>query len=145
MSGQIQSLKLCPFFRKGFHVKRKALRNVCLEKVPENLEPLFCIQLFPDGGQLGQMGDDIRSHTGEIGPGFIDVLLVDADGQIAFLVDMLLLVPEILERSISLYSFRYSSSPSPFHWNQQGLLKLFLVDLTVVQGNLRRTAGIQCI
>ena len=33
------------------------------------------------------MGDDVRSHTCEIGSGFIDVFLVDADGQIAFLVD----------------------------------------------------------
>ena len=32
-------------------------------------------------------GDDVRSHTCEIGSGFIDVFLVDADGQIAFLVD----------------------------------------------------------
>ncbi len=36
-----------PFFRKGFHVKWKLCRNICLEKVPEDLEPLLCIQLFP--------------------------------------------------------------------------------------------------
>ena len=137
-------LEAVSLFRKGFHVKRKALRNVCLEKVPEDLEPLFCIQLFPDGGQLGQMGDDIRSHTGEVCPGFIDVLLVDADGQIAFLVNAVVGTGDLGKEHIVIL-FPVLVQSISFHWNQQGLLKLFLVDLTVVQGNLRRTAGIQCI
>ena len=137
-------LETVPLFRKGFHIKRKALRNICLEKVPEDLEPLLCIQLFPDGGQLGQMGDDIRSHTGEIGPGFIDVLLVDTDGQVAFLVDAVVSTGDLGQEHVVVL-LPVFIQPVPFHRNQQGLLKLFLVDLTVVQGNLRSTAGIQCI
>ena len=137
-------LEAVSLFREGFHVKRKALRNVCLEKVPEDLEPLFCIQLFPDGGQLGQMGDDICSHTGEVGSGFIDVFLVDADGQIAFLVDAVIGTGDLGKKHIVIL-FPILIQTVPFHWYQQGLLKLFLVDLSVVQGDLRRTAGIQCI
>ena len=133
-----------PFFRKGFHVKWKTLQNICLEKVPEDLEPLLCIQLFPDGGQLGQMGDDIRSHTGEIGPGFIDVLLVDTDGQVAFLVDAVVSTGDLGQEHVVVL-LPVFIEPVPFHWDQQGLFKLFFVDLTVVQGNLRSTAGIQCI
>ena len=132
------------FFRKGFHVKRETLRNVCLEKVSEDLEPLFCIQFFPDGGQLGQMGDDICSHTGEIGSGFIDIFLVNADGQIAFLIDAVVGTGDFGQEHVVVL-LPVCIKPVPFHRNQQGLLKLFLVDLAVVQGNLRRTAGIQCI
>ena len=132
------------FFRKGFHVKRETLRNICLEKVSEDLEPLFCIQLFPNRGQLGQMGDDVRSHTCEIGSGFIDVFLVDADGQIAFLVDTVVGTGDFGKEHV-IVLFPVLVQTVPFHRDQQGLLKLFLVDLTIVQGDLRRTAGIQCI
>ena len=137
-------LEAVSLFCKGFHVKRKALRNVCLEKVPEDLEPLLCIQLFPDGGQLGQMGDDVRSHTGKVCSGFIDVLLVDADGQIAFLIDAVVGTGDLGKEHV-IVLFPVLVQPVPFHRNQQGLLKLFLVDLAVVQGDLRRTAGIQGI
>ena len=137
-------LEAVSLFRKGFHIKRKALRNICLEKVSEDLEPLFRIQLFPDGGQLGQMGDDIRSHTGEVCPGFIDILLVDADSQITFLVDTVVGTGDFGKEHIVIF-LPVFIQPIPFHWNQQGLLKFFLVDLAVVQGDLRRTAGIQCI
>ena len=131
-------------FCKGFHVKWKTLRNICLEKVPEDLEPLLCIQLFPDGGQLGQMGDNVRSHTGEIGSGFINIFLVDADGQIAFLIDAVVGTGDLGQEHVVVL-LPVFIQPVPFHRNQQGLLKLFLVDLAVVQGDLRCAAGIQCI
>ena len=42
---------------------------------------------FPNGGQLAQMGDDIRSHTRKIGSCLIDVLFMDTDRQIPFLIE----------------------------------------------------------
>ena len=97
-------------------------KNICLEKVPEDLEPLFCIQLFPDGGQLGQMGDDVRSHTCEIGSGFIDVFLVDADGQIAFLVDTVVGTGDLGKEHV-IVLFPVLVQTVPFHRDQQGLFQ----------------------
>ena len=90
------------------------------------------------------MGDDVRSHTGKVCPGFIDVFLVDADGQIAFLVDTVVGTGDLGKEHV-IVLFPVLVQTVPFHRDQQGLLKLFLVDLTIVQGDLRRTARIQCI
>ena len=80
-------LKAAPPFGKRLHIKREALGLVCLEEIPENLQALFRIQLLPNGGQLAQMGDDIRSHTCKISSCLINVLLMDTDRQIPFLIN----------------------------------------------------------
>ena len=59
-------LKAAPPFGKRLHIKRETLGFICLEEITENLQALFCIQFFPNGGQLAQMGNDIRSHTGSV-------------------------------------------------------------------------------
>ena len=51
------------------------------------------------------MGDEIGADAGEVGAGFVDVPLDDADGQVP-LPHLLLLVPVTWARSISLNSSR---------------------------------------
>ena len=69
---------------------------------------------------------------------------MDADGQITFLVDAVVGTGDLGQEHV-IVLLPVFIQPVPFHRNQKGLLKLFLVDLTVVQGDFRRTAGIQRI
>ena len=62
-------------------------RGILFKEITENLQTLSSIQFFPNGGQLAQMGNDIRSHTGKIRPCLINILLMDTDRQIPFLID----------------------------------------------------------
>ena len=67
---------------------------------------------------------------GEIGSGFIDVFLVDTDGRVAFLVDAVVSTGDLGQEHVVVL-LPVFIEPRPFHWDQQGLFKLFFVDLTV--------------
>ena len=113
-----------------------------LEEIPQQPQPVGRGQLRRHRAELGQVGDQVSADAGEVGAGLVDVPLDDADGQVALphhavagagglgaqhLVEFLAVMVE------GVTAQRQQHRP----------FKGFLVDTTVVDGDLGRCAGIK--
>ena len=135
-------LEAVPFLHVLFQVKGKSGRLIALEKVPEDLQARRNVQFPPYGGKLGKVGDEVCAHTGEIGAGFIDIPLRHSDGDVAVLHDTAAHAGDCGKQHLVVL-FPVGIQPIFFHRKQQGFLKLCLVDLPVVDGDLGGSAGVQ--
>ena len=90
------------------------------------------------------MGDDVRSHTRKVCPGFIHVLFMDADGKIPLLIDTVAGAADFGQQHVVIF-LTVMVQPVLFHRDQQGMFKFFFVDPAVVQRDLGGRTGIQCI
>ena len=77
------------------------------------------------------MGDDIRSHTRKIGSCLIDVLFMDTDRQIPFLIDAVVGAADLGQQHFVVFLSVFIQ-PVLFHWQKQGCFKLFFIDPPII-------------
>ena len=77
------------------------------------------------------MGDDIRSHTCKISPCLIDVLFMDTDRQIPFLIDAVVGTADLGQQHFVVFLSVFIQ-PVLFHGQKQGCFKLFFIDPPII-------------
>ena len=90
------------------------------------------------------MGDQIRTHTGEIGAGFIDISFRYRDGDVTVLHHTVVGAGYLREQHLVVL-FAEMVQPVLFHRKQQGFLKFRFIDFPIVDGDLGAGSGIQRI
>ena len=90
------------------------------------------------------MGGNIRPYTGKISSRLINIFLMDADGQIPFLIDAVA-GPAYFGKQHIIVLFPVLVEAILFHRKQERASKLIFVDPAVIKRNLRSGAGIQRI
>ena len=78
-------LEAVALFHVLFQVEGKGGGFSALEEIPEQLQAGGCVQFPAYGGKLGQVGDEVCAHTGEIGAGLVDIPLGHRDGDVPVL------------------------------------------------------------
>ena len=89
------------------------------------------------------MGDKVSAHTGKIGAGFFDILFSHRDGDILLLHDTVRAGSFIQQHLIVLPTVHIPLITA--HGHENGLLKIGLVQPTVVDGEFRGRTRIQAV
>ena len=137
-------LEAVSLFHVPLQVEVKGGRLVPFEKVPEDLQTRLNIQFPPNGGKLGQVGDEFGAHTGEIGAGLVNIPLGHCNGDVAVLHHAVVGAGHFRKQHLVVL-FPEWIQPVLLHGQQQGFLKFLFVDLPVVDGNLGAGPGVQGI
>ena len=135
-------LEAVSLFHVFLQVECKGGRLVPLEEIPENLQARPNIQFPAYGGKLGKVSNEVGTHTGEIGAGFVDVPLGHRDGDAAVLHHAVAHAGHLGEQHF-IVLFPVMVQPILPHGQQQGFLKFLFVDLSVVDGDFGGSAGVQ--
>ena len=137
-------LEAVAFFHVLSQVEGKGRRLRALKEIPEQLQPGGGVQFPPHRGKLRQVIDEVRTYTGEIGAGFIDIPLGYRDGDIAVLHDAVVGAGNLGEQHFIVLPAEMVQVILP-HGEQQGFLELRLVDPPVVDGDFGAGPGIQSV
>ena len=116
----------------------------CLEEVAENMQALVQRQFGCHRGKLGKVRHQIRSDTGKVATGFVRVALYHAYGQIA-LPHNAVAGAGHLGGQHPVEFVAVFVQPVILVRQKDAALELGLVDTAVVDGNLRRRAGIESV
>ena len=127
-----------------FEIKGKGGRFSAFEEIPEEFQAAGCVQFPGDGGKLGEMGENVGSQPGKVGPGFVNVFLVDTDGQIPLLDDAVADTGDLGKQHF-IVLVAVTVQPVPLYGKQEGTLKISFVDSAVVDGDLGANTGVQGI
>ena len=131
-------------FHLFLEIKGKSGRFIALKEIPEHLQAGSGVQFPSNRGKLGQMSDQIRTHTGEIGAGFIDIPLRYRDGDVTVLHHTVVGAGYLREQHLVVL-FAEMVQPVLCHRKQQGFLKFRFIDFPIVDGDLGAGSGIQRI
>ena len=120
-------------------------RRVCrTEKVAEDPQALIERAFLRHRGQCRQLGGQIGTDAGKVGAGFLDVALDDTDGKIPLPDDAIVALGDLSAQH--LVEFLPVVVQAIFLERQQNRpLEFLLVDPPVVQSDLGRGSGVQCI
>lgn len=120
-------------------------RRVCrTEKVAEDPQALIEREFLRHRGQCRQLGGQIGTDAGKVGAGFLDVALDDTDGKIPLPDDAIVALGDLSAQH--LVEFLPVVVQAIFLERQQNRpLEFLLVDPPVVQSDLGRGSGGQCI
>ena len=127
-----------------FQIKGKGGRFSALKEIPEEFQAAGCVQFPGNGGKLGEMSKNVGSQPEKIGPGFVNVLLVDTDRQIPLLDDAVADTGNLGQQHF-IVLVPVTIQPVPLYGKQEGTLKVPLVDPAVVDGDLGANTGVQGI
>ena len=137
-------LEAVALFHVLSQVEGKGRRLRTLEEIPEQLQSGSGVQFPPHRGQLRQVIDEVRTYTGEIGAGFIDIPLGYRDGDVAVLHHAVVGAGNLGEQHFIVLPAEMVQAILP-HGEQQGFLELCLVDPPVVDGDFGAGPGIQSV
>ena len=128
----------------SFKVELEGGRLCSLEEIPEDPQTGHQIQFLPNGGQLGQMGDQVSADPRKVCTGFRNVFLDHADCDVSLLHHTIAGPGDLGEQHIVVLLAEVVQSILA-HGKQQGRFELRLVKPPVIDGDLGAGAGVQCV
>ena len=114
------------------------------EEVAEDPQALIEGKFLRHRGQCRQLGGQISTDTGKVGTGFLDVALDHADGEIPLPDDAVVALGDLVAQHLVEF-LPVIVQPILLERQQDGSLEFLLVDPPVIQSDLGRGAGVQCI
>ena len=116
----------------------------CLEKVAKNVQTLGQRQLGCHRGKLREVCHQIRADAGKVTAGLVRIALYHADGQIALPHNAVAGAGNLRGQHFIKFVAVFVKTVC-FVREKYRLFKFCLVDAAVVDGNLRRRAGIESV
>ena len=114
------------------------------EEVAEDPQALIEGKFLRHRGQCRQLGGQIGADAGKVGAGFLDIALDYADGKITFPDDAVVALGDLGAQHLVEF-LPVVVQAVILERQQNGPLEFFLVDPPVVQSDLGRSTGVQCI
>ena len=135
-------LEMLPAFGVFVDIELRRSLFPGLEKVAENMQALGQRQFGCHRGKLGQVCYKVGPHTGKVTAGFVRVVLYHAHGQIALPHDAVAGAGDLCGQHLVEFVAVFVQTII-LVGQQDAALELGLIDAAVVDGNLRRRAGIE--
>ena len=114
------------------------------EEVAEDPQALIEGKFLRHRGQCRQLGGQISADAGKVGAGFLDVALDNADGKIPLPDDAVVALGDLGAQHLVEF-FAVIVHPILLERQQDRPFEFFLVDPPVVQSDLGRGTGVQCV
>ena len=114
------------------------------EEVAEDPQALIERKFLRHRGQCRQLGGQISADAGKVGACFLDVALDDTDGKIPLPDDAVVALGDLGAQHLVEF-FAVIVQPILLERQQDGPLKFFFVDAAVIESDLGRGAGVQCV